>query len=90
MLGMRTNSIDNMSKGTSRIPAGVWSDVEQLFIKQVPVINDLMGMAHGMARGIEPIPRDNFPMETLGGRSTEVNPAPQGRQTTVPQRPRRG
>lgn len=30
MLGVRTNTVDNMAKGTSRIPPGMWSEIAAL------------------------------------------------------------
>ncbi len=30
MLDIRTNTVDNMSKGTSRIPAGIWTEIGRL------------------------------------------------------------
>lgn len=34
MLGIKTNTVDNMSKGTSRIPQGIWIEISGKLIER--------------------------------------------------------
>ena len=49
MLNVRTNTIDNMSKGTSRIPPGIWKEIEGLVDGRIDDLPKLKTLVHNAA-----------------------------------------
>ncbi|MBI2736611.1 MAG: hypothetical protein HYX38_08730 [Rhodospirillales bacterium] len=55
LLGMKTNSVDNMSKGSSRIPPGVWKDIASKLHEREAALPSLKAAAVKLSR--EPLSR---------------------------------
>lgn len=49
MLDVRTNTVDNMSKGTSRIPPGIWNEIERLIDGRISDLPALKTFVHNAA-----------------------------------------